>query len=58
MGMGWAFAKVAADASKDIFREFTSAMMGSFKIAAGIVFAVIALGLLLLAAYLLTKKKD
>lgn len=57
MGMGWAFAKVAADASKDIFREFTSAMMGSFKIAAGIVFAVIALGLLLLAAYLLTKKK-
>ncbi len=57
MEMGGAFAKVAAGAGRDFLQEFASAMMGSFKIAAGIVVAVIALGLLLLAAYLITKKK-
>lgn len=58
MDMGGAFAKVAASSGKDMVREFTSAMMGSLKIAAGIVFVVILLGLLLLGAYLVLRKKQ
>jgi len=55
--MGGALAKMAADSGKDIVHEFTSAMMGSFKIAAGIVFAVILLGLVVLGAYLILKRR-
>lgn len=55
--MGGAFAKAAAGTGGEILKEFTSAMVGSFRIAAGIVLAAILLGLLLLGAYLLTKKK-
>jgi hypothetical protein len=41
----------------DIFNGFVSALAGSSTIAAGIVFGVILLGLLLLGAYLILKKK-
>lgn len=47
----------ARNAGKDVFREFYSAVLGSFKIAAGMMMAAIVLGLLLLAAYLLLRKK-
>jgi len=40
-----------------IFDNFISALAGSSTIAAGIVFVVILLGLLLLGAYILTKRK-
>jgi len=42
----------------DIFNNFISALAGSSTIAAGIVFAVIVLGLLLLGAYLVLRKKQ
>ncbi|MEW5996210.1 MAG: hypothetical protein AB1657_01295 [Candidatus Micrarchaeota archaeon] len=48
----------ARDAGKDMLQEFYSAVLGSFKVAAGIALAAIALGLLLLTLYLLTKKKE
>ena len=44
-------------AAGDIFNSFVSALAGSSTIAAGIVFGVILLGLVVLGAYLILKKK-
>ncbi|NYZ60825.1 hypothetical protein H0O01_03975 [Candidatus Micrarchaeota archaeon] len=41
----------------EIFNNFISALAGSSTIAAGIVFAVILLGLVVLGAYLILKRR-
>jgi|GEM_PF-2932871 len=57
MWAGGAFAKAAAGAGEGIAHDFTSAVLGSLKIAFGFVFAVMVLGLLLLGAYLMLGKR-
>lgn len=44
-------------AAGDIFSNFISALAGSSTIAAGIVFGVILLGLIVLGAYLILKRR-